>query len=119
MLVHAGPFANIATGNSSIVADQIGLKLAGPGGYAVTEAGFGADIGAEKASGVRAERRWLRRRVGWACEGAAAGAATVNRVTATHPPPGTHAPACSSATSSAGTAGCPQTAWSSWPRCGR
>ncbi len=43
--VHAGPFANIAHGNSSIVADQIALKLAGPDGYVVTEAGFGADIG--------------------------------------------------------------------------
>jgi len=48
VLVHAGPFANIATGNSSIVADQIALKLAGAEGYVVTEAGFGADIGAEK-----------------------------------------------------------------------
>lgn len=37
MLVHAGPFANIAHGNSSIVADQIGLKLVGPEGYVVTE----------------------------------------------------------------------------------
>jgi formyltetrahydrofolate synthetase len=35
--VHAGPFANIAHGNSSIVADQIGLKLVGPQGYVVTE----------------------------------------------------------------------------------
>lgn len=48
VLVHAGPFANIAHGNSSIVADQIALKLAGPDGYCVTEAGFGADIGMEK-----------------------------------------------------------------------
>ena len=46
--VHAGPFANIAHGNSSIVADQIALKLAGPDGYVITEAGFGADIGMEK-----------------------------------------------------------------------
>lgn len=37
VLVHAGPFANIATGNSSIIADQIALKLAGPDGYVVTE----------------------------------------------------------------------------------
>lgn len=37
VLVHAGPFANIATGNSSIVADQIALKLAGADGYVVTE----------------------------------------------------------------------------------
>ncbi|MBN1889523.1 MAG: formate--tetrahydrofolate ligase, partial [Thermoflexales bacterium] len=46
--VHAGPFANIAHGNSSIVADQIALKLVGSDGYVVTEAGFGADIGMEK-----------------------------------------------------------------------
>jgi methylenetetrahydrofolate dehydrogenase (NADP+) / methenyltetrahydrofolate cyclohydrolase / formyltetrahydrofolate synthetase len=43
--VHAGPFANIAHGNSSILADQIALKLAD---YVVTESGFGADIGMEK-----------------------------------------------------------------------
>jgi len=46
--VHAGPFANIAHGNSSIIADQIALKLVGPDGYVLTEAGFGADIGMEK-----------------------------------------------------------------------
>ncbi len=45
--VHAGPFANIAHGNSSIVADQIGLKLIS-GGYLVTESGFGVDCGMEK-----------------------------------------------------------------------
>ncbi len=45
VLVHAGPFANIAIGQSSIVADQIGLKLSD---YLVTESGFGADIGFEK-----------------------------------------------------------------------
>jgi len=43
--VHAGPFANIAHGNSSIIADKIGLKLAE---YVVTESGFGADCGSEK-----------------------------------------------------------------------
>ena len=43
--VHAGPFANIAQGNSSIVADRIALKLAD---YVLTESGFGADIGMEK-----------------------------------------------------------------------
>jgi methylenetetrahydrofolate dehydrogenase (NADP+)/methenyltetrahydrofolate cyclohydrolase/formyltetrahydrofolate synthetase len=43
--VHCGPFANIAHGNSSIIADQIALKLAD---YVVTESGFGADIGMEK-----------------------------------------------------------------------
>jgi formyltetrahydrofolate synthetase len=45
VLVHAGPFANIAIGQSSIIADRIGLKL---GDYHVTESGFGADIGFEK-----------------------------------------------------------------------
>jgi len=45
--VHAGPFANIAHGNSSVVADLIGIKL-GSGGYLVTESGFGADCGMEK-----------------------------------------------------------------------
>jgi formate--tetrahydrofolate ligase len=44
-LIHAGPFANIAHGNSSIVADQIGLRVAD---YVVTEAGFGMDMGGEK-----------------------------------------------------------------------
>jgi methylenetetrahydrofolate dehydrogenase (NADP+)/methenyltetrahydrofolate cyclohydrolase/formyltetrahydrofolate synthetase len=44
-LVHAGPFANIAHGNSSIIADQVGLKLAD---YVITESGFGADVGMEK-----------------------------------------------------------------------
>ncbi|MEW5815933.1 MAG: formate--tetrahydrofolate ligase [Spirochaetota bacterium] len=45
VLVHAGPFANIAIGQSSIIADQLGLKLSD---YHVTESGFGADIGFEK-----------------------------------------------------------------------
>ena len=45
VLVHAGPFANIAIGQSSIIADRVGLKLAD---YLVTESGFGADIGFEK-----------------------------------------------------------------------
>jgi len=44
-LVHAGPFANIAHGNNSIIADRVGLKL---GDYVVTESGFAADMGAEK-----------------------------------------------------------------------
>ncbi len=48
--VHAGPFANIAIGNNSIVADQIALKL---GEYVVTEAGFGADCGAEKFMNIK------------------------------------------------------------------
>ncbi|KAK9692408.1 hypothetical protein RND81_09G262100 [Saponaria officinalis] len=53
VLVHAGPFANIAHGNSSVVADKIALKLVGPGGFVVTEAGFGADIGAEKFINIK------------------------------------------------------------------
>merc|ERR1712176_61664 len=48
VLVHAGPFANIAHGNSSIIADRMALKLVGRDGYVCTEAGFGADIGGEK-----------------------------------------------------------------------
>merc|ERR1712190_149020 len=52
-LVHAGPFANIAHGNSSIVADKIGLKLVGKGGFLLTEAGFGSDMGAEKFFNIK------------------------------------------------------------------
>ncbi len=48
--VHAGPFANIAHGNSSIIADQIALKLSD---YVVTESGFGADIGMEKFFNIK------------------------------------------------------------------
>nr|MDQ4008646.1 formate--tetrahydrofolate ligase [Actinomycetota bacterium] len=44
-LVHCGPFGNIATGNSSVVADMIGIRC---GDFLVTEAGFGADMGAER-----------------------------------------------------------------------
>jgi formate--tetrahydrofolate ligase len=44
-LVHCGPFANIAHGNSSLIGDRLGLKL---GDYVVTEGGFGADMGFEK-----------------------------------------------------------------------
>src|SRR6266498_1291175 len=47
-MVHAGPFANIAHGNSSIIADMVALKLVGKDGFVVTESGFGADIGMEK-----------------------------------------------------------------------
>ncbi|MEW6751492.1 MAG: formate--tetrahydrofolate ligase [Candidatus Latescibacterota bacterium] len=50
--VHAGPFANIACGNSSIIADRIALKLV-PDGYVVTESGFGADCGMEKFFNVK------------------------------------------------------------------
>ena len=50
VLVHAGPFANIAHGNSSVIADQIALKL---GDYVVTESGFGADMGFEKFANIK------------------------------------------------------------------
>ncbi len=51
--VHCGPFANIAQGNSSIMADKIALKLVGPDGYVVTESGFGADCGMEKFFNIK------------------------------------------------------------------
>lgn len=50
--VHAGPFANIAPGNSSIIADKIAVKLCS-GGYVITESGFGADIGMEKFFNIK------------------------------------------------------------------
>ncbi|HRJ42520.1 MAG: formate--tetrahydrofolate ligase [Caldilineaceae bacterium] len=56
-LVHAGPFANIAHGNSSILADLIGIKTAD---YLLTEAGFGADIGAEKFFNIKCRYSGLR-----------------------------------------------------------
>ncbi|WP_019274680.1 formate--tetrahydrofolate ligase [Vibrio coralliilyticus] len=51
-LVHAGPFANIAHGNSSIIADNIATKLCD---YTVTEGGFGSDMGFEKACNIKAQ----------------------------------------------------------------
>ena len=60
VLVHAGPFANIATGNSSIVADEIALKLVGKDGFVVTEAGFGADIGMEKFFNIKCRQSGLK-----------------------------------------------------------
>ncbi len=54
--VHAGPFANIAHGNSSIIADQIAIKLTD---YVVTESGFGADCGAEKFFNIKCRRSGL------------------------------------------------------------
>uniref|UniRef100_A0A8B9J2F9 formate--tetrahydrofolate ligase n=1 Tax=Amazona collaria TaxID=241587 RepID=A0A8B9J2F9_9PSIT len=53
VFVHAGPFANIAHGNSSVLADKIALKLVGETGFVVTEAGFGADIGMEKFFNIK------------------------------------------------------------------
>jgi formate--tetrahydrofolate ligase len=49
-LVHSGPFGNIATGNSSVVADLVGIRM---GDFLVTEAGFGADMGAERFFNVK------------------------------------------------------------------
>ncbi|XP_077587777.1 C-1-tetrahydrofolate synthase, cytoplasmic [Stigmatopora nigra] len=60
VFVHAGPFANIAHGNSSILADKIALKLVGPEGFVVTEAGFGADIGMEKFFNIKCRYSGLR-----------------------------------------------------------
>ncbi|XP_068135649.1 monofunctional C1-tetrahydrofolate synthase, mitochondrial [Hyperolius riggenbachi] len=53
VFVHAGPFANIAHGSSSVLADKIALKLVGEDGFVVTEAGFGADIGMEKFFNIK------------------------------------------------------------------
>jgi formate--tetrahydrofolate ligase len=57
VLVHAGPFANIAVGQSSIVADQVALKLSD---YHVTESGFGADIGFEKFWNIKCRLSGLK-----------------------------------------------------------
>jgi formate--tetrahydrofolate ligase len=57
VLVHAGPFGNIATGNSSIVADRIGIKAAD---FLVTEAGFGADMGAERFFNIKCRYSGLK-----------------------------------------------------------
>lgn len=56
-LVHAGPFANVAHGNSSVLADLIGIKTAD---YLMTESGFGADIGAEKFFNIKCRYSGLR-----------------------------------------------------------
>ncbi len=49
-LIHTGPFANIAHGNSSVIADEIALRIAD---YVITEGGFGADMGAEKFFNIK------------------------------------------------------------------
>jgi formate--tetrahydrofolate ligase len=56
-LVHGGPFANIAHGCNSVIATRTGLKLAD---YVVTEAGFGADLGAEKFFDIKCRQAGLR-----------------------------------------------------------
>jgi formate--tetrahydrofolate ligase len=57
VLVHTGPFGNIATGNSSVVADELGIRM---GDYLVTEAGFGSDMGAERFVNVKCRVSGLR-----------------------------------------------------------
>jgi len=57
VFVHAGPFANIAHGNNSIIADKIALKLAD---YVVTESGFGADCGCEKFMNIKCRASGLK-----------------------------------------------------------
>ncbi len=57
VIMHAGPFANIATGNNSVIADKIALRLAD---YVVTECGFGADCGAEKLINIKCRQSGLR-----------------------------------------------------------
>ena len=57
VLVHTGPFGNIATGNSSVVADLIGIRT---GDFLVTEAGFGADMGAERFFNIKCRTSGLR-----------------------------------------------------------
>lgn len=56
-LVHGGPFGNIATGNSSVVADLVGIH---GGDYLVTESGFGADMGAERFFNIKCRTSGLR-----------------------------------------------------------
>ena len=50
VLIHAGPFGNIATGNSSVIADKMGIHMCD---YLITEAGFGADMGAERFFNIK------------------------------------------------------------------
>ncbi|CAN5699963.1 formate--tetrahydrofolate ligase [soil metagenome] len=57
VLVHAGPFGNIAHGNSSIVADRIGIR---GGDFLITEAGFGADMGAERFFNIKCRNSGLK-----------------------------------------------------------
>jgi formate--tetrahydrofolate ligase len=56
-MMHAGPFANIAHGNSSLIADLIGLKLSD---YVITESGFGSDMGMEKLFNIVCRKGGLR-----------------------------------------------------------
>ena len=57
VLIHAGPFGNIATGNSSVIADRVGIRTAE---FVITEAGFGADMGLERFANVKCRVSGLR-----------------------------------------------------------
>ncbi|MGH3359024.1 MAG: formate--tetrahydrofolate ligase, partial [Nocardioidaceae bacterium] len=57
VLVHTGPFGNIATGNSSVIADRIGIHA---GDFLITEAGFGADMGAERFFNIKCRASGLK-----------------------------------------------------------
>lgn len=59
VFVHAGPFANIAHGNSSIIADRLGVQLLNDG-YVITEAGFGSECGLEKFANIKCRAMELR-----------------------------------------------------------
>ena len=56
-IIHGGPFGNIAHGCNSVIATRAALKL---GEYVVTEAGFGADLGAEKFINIKCRKSGLR-----------------------------------------------------------
>src|SRR5207247_8789441 len=58
MLIHTGPFGNIAHGNSSVLADLAGLKLAD---YVVTESGFGSDMGFERFMNIKCRAAGVQR----------------------------------------------------------
>lgn len=60
VFVHCGPFANIAHGNSSVIADKIALELVGPDGFVLTESGFGADVGLEKLVDIKSRASGLK-----------------------------------------------------------
>jgi formate--tetrahydrofolate ligase len=57
VLIHAGPFGNIATGNSSVIADQVAIRA---GDFVITEAGFGSDMGAERFFNVKCRTSGLK-----------------------------------------------------------
>ena len=117
VFVHAGPFANIAHGNSSIIADKVALKLVGEDGFVVTEAGFGADIGGEKFFDVSCAGRGEPPRVRVRGEPSARARAREAECAAQLTP--ASSPRSSARRSSAATAASCRSAPSSWQRCAR